>query len=76
MEFSKGGYLDEGWVIDNKLNGKGRHIWKSGNYYIGQFKNGQKNGHGEYYDLNGDKYTGMWLNHNRHGYGKLFYYNL
>ena len=36
--------------------GLGRHYWKDGSYYIGQFENGEKNGFGKMvYSKNDDR---------------------
>jgi len=41
----------------------------SGNYYDGEFQDGQKCGMGTFQWKDGRKYTGMWKDNKRHGYG-------
>ena len=52
------GAILEGCSENNKLNGFGRNIFKSGDYYIGEFKDGSKHGHGTYWWADGMKYVG------------------
>ena len=44
-------------------------IYKSGHYYVGEFKYNIKNGQGTMYYTNGTKYVGEWINDKYHGKG-------
>ena len=49
--------------MDDKFEGNGKYIWKDGEYYIGQYKNGLRNGKGIHFYSNGDiKLKGNWVN--------------
>ena len=65
------GDIFEGYWKDGKLHGRGRRIWGNGNYYIGEFKEGQCDGEGTFYQ-NGDKFKGRW-DGKRNGQGKINY---
>ena len=59
--------------MERKLKGS---YHESGNYYIGQWKNGLRNGKGIEYYANGNiKYDGDWINDKREGNGKYYYKN-
>ena len=51
----------------------GTEIWKSGDKYVGQFKNQERSGNGTHYYTDGQKYEGEWLADKRNGYGKIIY---
>ena len=54
----------------NKISGKGKFIWKNGDEYIGEVKNGILEGEGEYHcRKNGGKYKGLWKDGKREGLG-------
>ncbi len=40
--------------------GSGIQIWRSGNFYKGQFFNDKRQGYGEMYWVEGSYYKGMW----------------
>ena len=65
-----GGSIDEGYWKDGELHGRGRVIYGTGNYYIGEWQRGSYNGEGTYYQ-DGDKYTGQW--HDYKGQGEINY---
>jgi hypothetical protein len=48
---------------------------RSGERYVGEFKNGKYHGFGVYTFPNGDKYTGEWKNGFQHGQGYWSYAN-
>jgi len=50
-------------------HGKGRMEWANGDWYEGDFDNGNRTGYGTYTWANGDKYEGELLNGKRHGRG-------
>lgn len=55
--FIAGGYdtnIQEGYFVNNKLNGFGRVIYPNGDYYVGTFKNHQYNGSGQFVNAKGD----------------------
>ena len=48
----------------------GTYIWeKSGNEYVGEWKNGKRSGQGTYTYASGDKYVGEYQNNKRNGQG-------
>ena len=56
----------EGDFINNKYEGKGKYIFKDGEYYIGEWKSGLKNGKGIIYFKNGNiRYEGDFINDNQ-----------
>ena len=44
-------------------------IWKNGDRYVGESKDGKMHGKGTYYCANGEIYNGDWVNGKRTGYG-------
>jgi hypothetical protein len=70
----------EGEWVDDKWHGKGTLNLKSGDKYVGDFKNDMRNGHGKYTwsennpDL-GKDYIGDFRDNNYHGYGTLQFKN-
>ena len=44
-------------------------IYKTRNYYIGEYKDGDRHGQGTYWWANGYKYVGEWKEGNYHGKG-------
>lgn len=52
------------------MNGKGRKIHVSGEYYVGEFRDGLAHGYGEFRDTNGGSYEGMWERDKFNGRGK------
>lgn len=71
------GGIYEGERKDRRSHGKGKVSYANGNYYKGEFKDGQFDGHGKAY-LNGAWYEGIWkqgkLNGFGHKIGKQFSY--
>ena len=67
-------YFYMGEFNENKLNGLGKIIFKSGNIYEGEFKNNLKEGKGIFYYNNGDRYEGDWKNDLKEGKG-IYYIN-
>ncbi len=67
-------YVYFGDISDNKRNGKGRTITKSGETaYEGQYIDGMKDGVGAYYYKSGKLcYTGNWKENKKNGFGVLF----
>lgn len=52
--------IQEGLFINNQLNGYGRIIYHSGNYYEGMIKNDKYEGYGKFVHINGKIEDGMW----------------
>lgn len=52
------GKLYEGYRTNGKKDGHGRCIWPNGNYYIGQWKDGNMHGKGTLHLANGTKKEG------------------
>lgn len=60
----------KGFYKDKQLNGYGYHKANNGDYYYGNFKNGQYDGFGMYtYKESGNYYIGQWQNGKMNGYG-------
>ena len=51
------------------------NIWKRGDYYIGEFKEGLFHGEGEFHRTEGDVYKGQYENGKRSGNGTMIYAN-
>ena len=49
-----------GCTDGNCTDGTGTYVYKNGNKYEGQFKDGRKNGTGTYFYKNGNKYEGQF----------------
>ena len=47
-------------------------IYNSGNYYIGEFKDGNRHGQGTYWYTNGDKYVGEYKKDKQNGQGTKY----
>ncbi|MDA9148891.1 hypothetical protein N9O08_03185 [Alphaproteobacteria bacterium] len=56
-------------------NCTGEYTWKSGNKYVGDWKNGNRNGKGVFTWKTGDEYEGEYKDGKRHGQGILTYSN-
>ena len=56
-----------------KFHGNGKYVYKNGDIYEGEWKNGKKEGKGTLCYSNGDKYEGEWKRGKREGKG-IFYY--
>ena len=50
-------------------NGKGSIVWASGNYYVGEIKDGLVHGEGTWTYANGGKYVGQYKDGKKHGEG-------
>ena len=66
-----GSRIDEGYWEDGWLHGRGRYIYRSGEYYIGEYNKGSKNGEGTLYRY-GDRYEGEWKGNCYYGQGTLY----
>ena len=51
-----------GDIINGKKEGKGKMIYKNGDYYNGNWKNNLREGKGTFINKKGDKYYGIWKN--------------
>ena len=58
-----------GCVGDCK-NGEGTKTYKSGNVYVGEFKDGKRDGKGTFTSVNGNTYVGQWKGGKMNGNGK------
>ena len=47
---------------DNQFDGIGRFFFKSGSYYGGEWKNGERTGLGYFLDISKEEFIGEWLN--------------
>jgi hypothetical protein len=67
----------EGYVGHNSKvkYGPGKHYFKDGDVYEGDWINNLPNGKGKFYWPNGTVYEGDWVNGDRTGKGKLILYN-
>ena len=66
----------EGEFVNDKYDGKGKYIWKNGEYYIGEWSKGERNGKGaDYYKDDKIRYEGDFLNGKYHGNGKYILEN-
>lgn len=73
LEYDNGIY--EGYIKNNKRNGKGRYTWKDGNYYEGDWNDDQKEGMGKFVWTTGDVYEGEYKGDKRQGVGVKVYSN-
>jgi hypothetical protein len=71
--FSEGYMVYVGPTTSSGANGHGKAIYHSGDFYQGEFVNGQKSGTGTYYYNNGYKYYGEWENGVMQGMGVFTY---
>ena len=70
------GCINEGYWKDGQLDGRGRRIYDSGGYYIGELEGGNYNGEGTMYNCNGNKnYEGGWKDDKYNGQGTKYRYN-
>lgn len=54
------------------MEGKGKMVWGSGDWYEGDFKNNIINGYGKYYSKKNDiYYEGTYRDGKRHGAGVM-----
>ena len=66
----------EGELIDGKCDGNGKYIFDTGDFYVGEFKNGLREGNGTlYYKNKKMQYKGKWKNDKRNGSGRYYYEN-
>ena len=69
--YKNGKILYEGDYNNDKAEGNGKYIYENGEYYIGQFLDGEKHGKGIKYYKNGSiKYEGDFANNVYEGIGK------
>jgi len=59
--------------VEYCASGLGRYVYRSGNVYVGTFRNGIPEGEGKVFYSSGDRYEGGWLNHQPQGKGTMFY---
>lgn len=49
--------------------GQAKFIWKNGEEFVGEWKNGRKDGYGVWKSPKGDFYEGEWKNNKQNGKG-------
>ena len=69
---SEGRYL--GASIDDIRQGQGRYTFPDGQFYQGEFDQGNFHGKGRFQYGNGDYYDGQWINNKRQGKG-VYHFN-
>ena len=69
----KVGYV--GPIKGGRPNGKGTHVYASGDVYEGEWKSGNKSGYGKLTYFDGYAYEGNFFLDQRHGRGTLYYRN-
>ena len=67
------GYYEGEVNYNNEHHGKGKFIYKSGDKYIGEYRNNKMWGKGTYYFSDGTIYEGEWVDNAREGHGKVSY---
>ncbi|ELR20947.1 MORN repeatcontaining protein [Acanthamoeba castellanii str. Neff] len=65
----------EGWWQNDRKEGWGEMVWKSGSHYQGEWKSGLRDGFGVHTFHNADKYVGQWTKDKRTGKGELQFAN-
>ena len=61
------GYYEGEVNYKEEHHGKGKFIYKSGDKYIGEYRNNKMWGKGTYYFSNGTIYEGEWVDNAREG---------
>lgn len=61
--------LYEGWFKQNMFHGRGRVIFQTGAYYIGEWSEGNKHGQGYMWLQNGQTYQGEYRDDMKNGQG-------
>lgn len=61
--------------LKNQPSGFGKIIFKNGNCFKGEWKNGNIHGNGKFYFSSGNIYIGNFLYNLKNGYGTFFYVN-
>ena len=64
---SEGRYV--GVLVDGVRQGQGRYTFPEGQFYQGEFDQGNFHGKGSFQYVNGDHYDGEWINNQRQGNG-------
>ena len=64
-----------GMFKNGMYEGRGRLIFRKGDYYEGEFKDNKANGFGKYVNIKGDIYIGNWVNDQQEGKGELILKN-
>lgn len=62
-------------ISGNCNDGYGTYVYKSGNKYIGNYRNGLMSGRGAFYWMDGNKYEGQWARDYANGQGTYTYAN-
>ncbi|MDP7536458.1 MAG: hypothetical protein QF470_01320 [Methylococcales bacterium] len=69
---SEGRYV--GVLVDGVRQGQGRYTFPEGQFYQGEFDQGNFHGKGRFQYGNGDYYDGEWINNQRQGNG-IYHFN-
>ncbi|MBF0340629.1 MAG: hypothetical protein HQL95_06640 [Magnetococcales bacterium] len=54
-------------------NGPGVYVYPSGDWYSGDWLQGERHGQGSYAFKSGDRYSGEWRHNQKHGQGSYFF---
>lgn len=74
MQYHNGGWYTGQWDYGRMIGyGTGKHIYKSGDIYEGEFLDGKRHGTGKIVYASGDVYEGEFAQNKRHGTGAVQY---
>ena len=75
IQINQNGSKYVGLFKNGMYDGRGRIIFRNGDYFEGEFKNNKANGFGKYVNVNGEIYLGNWVNDKQEGNGELILKN-
>lgn len=68
LEINQSGVY-KGYYYNEKKEGAGEFQWFNGEYYVGDWKDGNRHGNGVWTNSHGDSYNGAWVRGKGEGYG-------